>query len=36
MQMTYPGIHNIENAVLAISIALQLSVKEYELRARLK
>ena len=36
MQMTYPGIHNIENAVLALSIALQLGVNEYELRAGLK
>lgn len=36
MQMTYPGIHNIENAVLALSIALNLGVNEYELRAALK
>lgn len=36
MQMTYPGIHNIENAVLALSIALSLGVNEYELRATLK
>lgn len=36
MQMTYPGIHNIENAVLALSIALSLGVNEYELRAALK
>jgi UDP-N-acetylmuramate--alanine ligase len=36
MQMTYPGIHNIENAVLALSIALKLGVNEYELRAALK
>lgn len=36
MQMTYPGIHNIENAVLALSIALSLGVNEYELRAVLK
>lgn len=36
MQMTYPGIHNIENAILALSIALQLGVNEYELRAGLK
>ena len=36
MQMTYPGIHNIENAVLALSIALSLGVNEYELRSALK
>lgn len=36
MQMNYPGIHNIENAVLALSIALSLGVNEYELRAALK
>lgn len=36
MQMTYPGIHNIENAVLALSITLSLGVNEYELRAALK
>ena len=36
MQMTYPGIYNIENAVLALSIALSLGVNEYELRAALK
>lgn len=36
MQMTYPGIHNIENAILALSIALSLGVNEYELRAALK
>lgn len=36
MQMTYPGIHNIENAILALSIALTLGVNEYELRAALK
>jgi UDP-N-acetylmuramate--alanine ligase len=36
MQMTYPGIHNIENAILALSISLQLGVNEYELRAGLK
>lgn len=36
MQMTYPGIHNIENAVLALSIVLSLGVNEYELRAALK
>lgn len=36
MQMTYPGIHNIENAVLALSIALKLGVNEYELRDALK
>lgn len=36
MQMTYPKIHNIENAVLALSIALSLGVNEYELRAALK
>lgn len=36
MQMTYPGIHNIENAILALSIALTLGVSEYELRSALK
>lgn len=36
MQMTYPGIHNIENAVLALSIAIKLGVNEYELRDALK
>lgn len=36
MQMTYPGIHNIENAILALSIASTLGVNEYELRAGLK
>ena len=36
MQMTYPGIHNIENAVLALSIALSLGVNAYELRSALK
>ncbi len=36
MQMTYPGIHNIENAILALSIAMNLGVSEYELRASLK
>ncbi len=36
MQMTYPGIHNIENAILALSIAINLGVSEYELRASLK
>jgi UDP-N-acetylmuramate--alanine ligase len=36
MQMTYPGIHNIENAILALSIALALGVSEYELRSALK
>ncbi len=36
MQMTYPGIHNIENAILALSIALTLGVSECELRSALK
>lgn len=35
MQMTYPGRHNIENAVVALAVACSLGVGEYEMRAAL-
>ena len=36
MRMNYPGIHNIENAVLAMGIAFSLGANEYEIRAGLQ
>lgn len=35
MKMTYPGRHNIENAVAASAVALSLGVNEHELRESL-
>ena len=32
MKMSYPGLHNVENAVVALAVAFSLGVNEYELR----
>mgnify|MGYP003482734377 FL=1 len=32
MKMSYPGLHNVENAVVALTVAFSLGVNEYELR----
>ncbi|MCH3923981.1 MAG: UDP-N-acetylmuramate--L-alanine ligase [Bacteroidales bacterium] len=32
IKMIYPGIHNIENAVVAMTVALKIGVKENEIR----
>ncbi|MEE1097377.1 MAG: UDP-N-acetylmuramate--L-alanine ligase [Bacteroidales bacterium] len=35
MQMSYPGLHNVENAVAALTVAFRLGVDEFELRSAL-
>jgi len=36
MKMNYPGLHNVENAIVAIAVALKQGVKESEIRKGLK
>ncbi|MDR2906559.1 MAG: UDP-N-acetylmuramate--L-alanine ligase [Bacteroidales bacterium] len=36
LEMTYPGLHNVENAVVAIAIVQKLGVTEHEIREGLK
>jgi len=36
MKMNYPGLHNVENAIVAIAVALKRGVKESEVRKGLR